>query len=179
MKAPTSATAKVMATGTGMPRMSPKYTGRYGSRSVRSIGMDPPSDLQVISARKMPMVPSAAMNGSIFPTVTIKPFSRPHSAPTSMQEPAPMKLEVAPNVGAKWFITRIMMPVTNAIMDPTDRSRQPDEMTKVAPMAMMAMKADRVTTLAMFVPVAKLEFSRMPTSTTTPRAMKGPMAAHG
>src|SRR5690554_3358923 len=72
----------------------------------------------------------------------------------------------------------IMMPVTKAIIDPTDRSRHPDEMTKVAPTAIMAMKADRVTTFEMFVSVAKFEFTSMPTSNTIPSAMKGPMAAH-
>src|SRR5690606_15259806 len=162
MKAPTSATAKVMATGTGMPRMSPKYTGRYGSRSVRAMGMDPPSDIQVISARKMPMVPSVAMNGSIFPTVTINPLTKPQAAPTSRPTMAPTNIALAPIEGSSRFIVKIMMPVTNAIIEPTERSRQRDEMTKVAPMAMMAMKEERVMTLARFVAVAKLEFTMTP-----------------
>src|SRR5690625_6657009 len=74
-------------------------------------------------------------------------------------------------------MVRIMMPVTKAIIDPTDRARQRDEITKVAPTAMMAIKAERVTTLAMLVPVAKFEFSKVPTRITTANAMNGPMEA--
>ncbi len=35
----------------------------------------------------------------------------------------------------------IMMPVTKAAIEPTERSSPPEEITKVAPTAMMAMKA--------------------------------------
>ncbi len=40
----------------------------------------------------------------------------------------------------------IMIPVTKAIIEPTDRSSPPDEITKVAPTAIIAMKALRVMT---------------------------------
>ena len=40
-------------------------------------------------------------------------------------------------------------------MEPTDRSSPPPAMTKVAPTAMMAMKAERVTTLSRFDAVRK------------------------
>ena len=38
---------------------------------------------------------------------------------------------------------RIITLATKATIDPTDRSRSPDEITKVAPTAMIAMKALR------------------------------------
>ena len=60
----------------------------------------------------------------------------------------------------------IMMPVTKAIMEPTDRSKPPEEMTKVAPTAMIAMKALRVTTLIRLADDTKLEFTNAPNSTT-------------
>ena len=38
---------------------------------------------QVISARKMPIVPSVTMKGSIRPKVTIRPLARPQAAPSA------------------------------------------------------------------------------------------------
>src|SRR5690606_6817471 len=139
--------------------------------------MEPPSDIHVINARKIPIVPKVAMNGSIFPTVTIRPLSRPQPAPTNRPTTAPTQIALDPNEGSSRFIVRIMMPVTKAIIDPTERSRQREEMTKVAPMAMMAMNAERVITFARLVAVAKLEFTKTPASMTTARAINGPMAA--
>src|SRR5690625_1462689 len=142
------------------------------------MGMEPPSDIHVMSARKMPMVPSVTMKGSILPTVTIRPFSNPQAAPTANPTTAPTKIALAPIDGSRWFMVRIMMPVTNAIMDPTDKSRHPDEITNVAPTAIMAIKAERVTTLLMLVSVAKLLLTKIPATMTSARAINGPMAAH-
>ena len=52
-----------------------------------------------------------------------------------------------PSCGAIAFMNMIMTPVTKAVIEPTERSSPPDEMTKVAPTAMIAMKALRVMTL--------------------------------
>src|SRR5690606_36002376 len=71
----------------------------------------------------------------------------------------------------------IMMPVTNAIMEPTERSSPPEEMTKVAPTAMIAMKADRVITLIRFAPEVKFELISAPRRTITASAMNGAKSA--
>src|SRR5208283_1665210 len=45
--------------------------------------IDPPCASHVSSERKMPIVPSVTMNGSILPSVVVRPLNRPHSAPTA------------------------------------------------------------------------------------------------
>lgn len=141
------------------------------------MGSEPPSVMKVMKARKMPIVPSVTMKGSIRPTVTISPLKRPHSAPTSSATPAPIGIAQAPKAGARWFIAMIMIPVTKAIIEPTDRSSPPDEITKVAPTAIIAMKALRVMTLIRLADDTKLGFTSAPNSTITARAMKGARSA--
>src|SRR5688500_10508905 len=71
----------------------------------------------------------------------------------------------------------IMMPVTKAIIEPMDRSSPPDAITKVAPTAMIAMKALRVTTLIRLADAMKFEFTSPPKSRITASAMKGARSA--
>ncbi len=54
----------------------------------------------------------------------------------------------------------IMTPVMKAAIEPTDRSSPPEEITKVAPTAMMAMKALRATTLLRLVADKKSGLTR-------------------
>lgn len=84
------------------------------------------------------MVPSVAMNGSILPTVTMTPFARPHSSPVTTAIAIPAGMAQRPRLGAIMFMNMMVMPAMKATIEPTDRSRPPDEMTNVAPTAMMA-----------------------------------------
>ena len=132
--------------------------------------------MKVISARKMPIVPRVTMNGSILPMVTMSPLNRPHSAPTQSTSAMPAMIALPPRLGTMAFMNMIMMPVTKAVIEPTDRSSPPEEMTKVAPTAMMAMKAERVTTLVTLVADRKSGLISTPTMARMARAMKGPMS---
>ena len=61
------------------------------------MGIEPPSDMKVMSARKMPIVPSVTMKGSILPIVTISPFNKPaERADRSSATPGAMKIALGP-----------------------------------------------------------------------------------
>ena len=53
------------------------------------------------------------------------------------------------NTGAIAFMKRMTDPVINAAMEPTDKSMQPEIITKHMPTAMMPIKAVRVSTFMM------------------------------
>lgn len=124
----------------------------------------------------MPIVPSVAMNGSILPTVVIRPFARPHSEPATMVKTTATTSIKAGFAMAPEFISRIIRLATKATIEPTDRSRSPADITKVAPTAMMAMKALRVATLARLVMPMKLGLTKAPTISSSARATKGATA---
>ncbi len=97
--------------------------------------MAPPCDSHVVSPRKMPMVPSVAMNGSMRPRVVMSPLARPQAAPmATASAPATMSMVIGSLIEPP-FMNRIIRLATNAVMAPTERSRPPAEMTKVAPTA--------------------------------------------
>ena len=116
--------------------------------------MVPPAASQITSERKMPMVPSVTMKGSMRPKVTIRPFARPQAALTAMAASMPSG-ERAHSPPPRLLRVRIIMPAVSAAMEPTERSSPPPAITKVAPTAMMAMKAERVTTFSRFDAVRK------------------------
>ncbi len=124
----------------------------------------------------MPIVPSVAMNGSIFPTVVISPFASPQSAPATMVKTTATASISAGSAMMAEFIKRIIRLATKATIDPTERSRSPDEMTKVAPTAMMAMKALRVATLARLVMPMKFGLTSAPTTSSSASAANGATA---
>ena len=73
------------------------------------------------------------------------------------------------------FMMMIMTPEMAAAMDPTDRSMPPAVMTKVAPTAMMPMKAERVRRLVRLPSLTKAGFSRKPMMQRIRRATAGPI----
>ena len=124
----------------------------------------------------MPIVPSVAMKGSILPTVVIRPLARPQSEPMTMASAMAAAIIRPGSAIAPEFMNRIIRLATKATIDPTERSRSPDEMTKVAPTAMIAMKAERVATLARLLSPMKLGFTRAPTISRISSAAKGATA---
>jgi hypothetical protein len=124
----------------------------------------------------MPIVPSVAMNGSILPTVVMRPLRSPQAPPmTTVSAIAAVSMS-AGSAMAPEFMKRIMIEATKATIEPTDRSRSPEEMTKVAPTATIAMKALRVATFARLVMPMKLGFTSAPTMSSSASAAKGATA---
>ncbi len=56
--------------------------------------------------------------------------------------PSPTAPQPLPSDGTRLLMMMIIMPAMNAAIEPTDRSRPPEVMTKVAPIAMMPMNDD-------------------------------------
>ena len=137
--------------------------------------MVPPSACQTTSALKMPMVPRVTMKGSMRPNVTTRPLARPQAALTATATAMPSARVSTPPEPAP-FSVRIITPATRAAMEPTERSSPPPAITKVAPIAMMAMKAERVTTLRRFAGSRKLGLTRAPSARSAASAMKGESA---
>ena len=83
--------------------------------------IEPPCASQVSSERKMPIVPSVTMNGSILPSVVVRPLNSPHSAPT------PSDSAIAATISSVVFSispelrNRIIRPETSAAIEPTDK----------------------------------------------------------
>ena len=99
----------------------------------------------------MPIVPSVRMNASIPARVIRMPLTKPAASPVNSASAMPIRItgNPPPMLSVSMFITRIISPATKAAIDPTDRSSPPAVMTKVMPIAMMPMKADRASTLVM------------------------------
>ena len=124
----------------------------------------------------MPMVPSVTMNGSIRPNVTIRPLARPQAALKRNGAQSCRARACLRRAPPTLLSVRIITPATSAAMEPTERSSPPPEITKVAPTAMMAMKAERVTTFMRLETVRKSGLMREPATTSTKRAMNGESA---
>ena len=73
-------------------------------------------------------------------------------------------------------MNKIIRLATKATIEPTDKSRSPDEITKVAPTAISAIKALRVATLARLFRLMKLEFTIAPSSSSKASATNGATA---
>ena len=116
------------------------------------------------------------MNGSIRPTVVIRPFARPHSEPAITAKRTAAVSIRAGSAMTPEFMNRIIRLATKATIAPTDRSRSPEEMTKVAPIAMMAMKALRVATLARLFRPMKFGLTIAPRIRSSTKAAKGATA---
>jgi hypothetical protein len=68
----------------------------------------------------------------------------------------------------------IITPAITAAIEPTDRSIPPAVMTKVAPTAMIPIKAERVRRLVMFPSLRNAGFSRKPITHSRSSATAGP-----
>ena len=79
-----------------------------------------------------------------------------------------------PTPGLTAFMIRIIEPAIRAAIDPTDRSMPPEMITKVAPTAMMPIKAARVSTLDRLETVRKSGLSSVATIIRAARPSKGP-----
>ena len=123
------------------------------------------------------MVPSVAMNGSIRPTVVIRPLASPQVAPIATATTMPASSMVSGSPIAPLLRNRIIRLATKAVIAPTERSRPPAEMTKVAPTPMIAVKAARVSTLTMLPTVKKLSLTNEPTTRRMKSATNGAIAA--
>ena len=124
----------------------------------------------------MPIVPSVAMKGSMRPTVVIRPLARPQSAPmpiASSMAATSIRNGLAIMPLFKNMIVRL---ATKATIEPTERSRPPAEMTKVAPTAMIAMKALRVSTLERLSMPRKFGLTKLPSTSSSASATKGATA---
>src|SRR6266702_4604155 len=122
------------------------------------------------------MVPSVAMNGSMLPAVVIRPLARPQAAPMTMASAIATTSIIAGSAITPLFMNMIVRLATNATMEPTDRSRPPADITKVAPTAMMAMKALRVMTLRRLSMPRKFGFAIAPSISRGASARKGATA---
>src|SRR6266550_2430396 len=122
------------------------------------------------------MVPSVAMNGSMLPAVVTRPLARPQTAPMTMASAIATTSIVAGSAITPLFMNMIVRLATNATMEPTDRSRPPADITKVAPTAMMAMKALRVMTLSRLSMLMKFGFAIAPSIRRRASARKGATA---
>ena len=72
------------------------------------------------------------------------------------------------------FITIIIAPEITAAMEPTERSIPPAVITKVAPTAMMPIKAERVRRLEILPSEAKAGLSASPNKHNAISATSGP-----
>ncbi len=124
----------------------------------------------------MPIVPSVAMKGSMRPTVVTSPLSSPQAAPARMANTTAAASIRCGSAIAPEFMNRIIRLATKASMEPTDRSRSPDEMTKVAPTAMIATKALRVATFARLSMPMKFGLVSAPSTRSSASATKGATA---
>src|SRR3954451_20591384 len=122
------------------------------------------------------MVPSVAMNGSMLPAVVIRPLARPQIAPMTMASAIATTSIVAGSAITPLFMNMIVRLATNATMEPTDRSRPPADITKVAPTAMMAMKALRVMTFKRLSMPMKFGFAIAPSISSRTSATNGATA---
>src|SRR5258708_1353718 len=122
------------------------------------------------------MVPSVAMNGSMLPAVVMRTLARPQAAPMTMASAAATTSISAGSAITPLFMDMIIRLATNATMEPTDRSRPPADITKVAPTAMMAMKALRVMTLRRLSMLMKFGFAIAPSIRRSASATKGATA---
>ena len=102
------------------------------------------------------------MNGSMLPAVVIRPLARPQAAPMTMASATAKTSIVAGSAITPLFMNMIIRLATNATMEPTDRSKPPADITKVAPTAMMATKALRVMTLRRLSMLMKFGFAIVP-----------------
>ena len=144
--------------------------------AIDFMAMEPPSASQTVTERKIAMVPSVTMNGSILPMVMIAPFSSPASAPTPRATTTPAaSIAVSPSIAPE-LRNRIMILATSAAIDPTDRSSPPAEMTNVAPTAMMAMNEERVRTLSRLSTDRKLGLTSAPRRNSAASARNGATA---
>src|SRR5437016_7896359 len=122
------------------------------------------------------MVPSVAMNGSMLPAVVIRPLARPQPAPMTMASAIATTSIIAGSAITPLFMNMIVRLATNATMEPTDRSRPRADITKVAPTAMMAMKALRVMTLSRLSMLMKFGFAIAPSIRRRASATNGATA---
>ena len=97
----------------------------------------------------MPIVPRVTIKASIFPLVVRKPLMKPAPMPRISEQPMPSSTVQmdAPMLSTAAFMMMIIMPAMKAAMEPTERSIPPAVITKVAPTAMMPIKAERVSKL--------------------------------
>src|SRR5450755_2500210 len=116
------------------------------------------------------------MNGSMLPAVVIRPLARPQAEPMTMASAIATAIIVAGSAITPLFMNMIVRLATNATMEPTDRSRPPADITKVAPTAMMAMKALRVTTFNRLSILMKFGFAIAPSIRRRASARKGATA---
>ena len=89
------------------------------------------------------------MNGSIRPTVTSRPLAAPPALPIARPAtmPSPTAPQPPPSEGTRLLMMMIISPAMKAAIEPTDRSRPPEVITKVAPMAIRPMNDERATML--------------------------------
>ena len=105
----------------------------------------------------------------------MRPLANPHSKPTTDRDHHPGRdTAQPPHSGAAAFMNMMVMPVMKAAIEPTERSRPPEEITKVAPTAMMATKALRVMTLLRLVADRKSGLMRKPMTSSAAKAKNGP-----
>ena len=95
--------------------------------------IEPPCASQVSSERKMPIVPSVTMNGSILPIVVVRPLNRPQSAPTASDSAIARDDQQRRVLDQPRVEEQDLRPATKAAIEPTERSRPPPVMTSVSP----------------------------------------------
>ena len=98
------------------------------------------------------------------PLVVSAPLIQPAPMPRTIGKAAAQQhcRHAVPSVSTALFMTMIMTPEIAAAMEPTDRSMPPAVMTKVAPTAMMPMKAERVRRLVRLPSLMKARIQQEP-----------------
>ena len=140
------------------------------------IVIEPPCASQVSSERKMPIVPSVTMNGSILPSVVVRPLNRPQSAPTASDSAIAATISSVVFSISPEFRNRIVRPETKAAIAPTERSSPPPVMTSVCPTAIVAMNVLRARTLVRLSKLRKRGLASAPSTQISASARNGATA---
>jgi hypothetical protein len=116
--------------------------------------------------RAIPIIPSVATKGGVFPLAMIRPLKSPHKAPT----PKPIRIPTTP--GTPSLRKLAAMTLVSARTEPTDRSIPAIMMTKVIPTATMPITETCRRTFIWFCNVRKAGVSKEITTTRRIRANK-------
>ena len=122
------------------------------------------------------MVPSVTMNGSILPSVVVRPLNRPQSAPTASDSVMAATMRSVVFSISPEFRNRIVRPETKAAIAPTERSRPPPVMTNVCPTAIVAMNVLRAMTLVRLSKLRKRGLASPPRAQISASARNGATA---
>ena len=115
-----------------------KFRNSCGRPSSPTTGRPPVT--RNVAPLNMTMVPSVAIKGFTSSFVTISPFSSPTAAPIATPATMPGTIPYS-------SITIAEIQPDSAATDPTDRSKPPQTMTYVMPMAMTVITAPCISTL--------------------------------